>query len=111
MNHSLTGANNRRRDHRARTKKTQEHICDFFYHFPCLSPEREIREVGKNLRKENTKFEKKLTKKRKYRQMTEELMMKLGIEGRMIERMLEEMIESNLAFCLYHSVFYSQKNE
>lgn len=43
--------------------------------------------------------------------MTEELMMKLGIEGRMIERMLEEMIESNLAFCLYHSVFYSQKNE
>ena len=32
--------------------------------------------------------------------MTEELMMKLGIEGRMIERMLEEMIELNLAFCL-----------
>ena len=92
-----------------RKRKNISAIC--FYHFSCLSPERENRKVGKALRKENTKFEKKLTKKRKYRQMTEELMMKLGIEGRMIERMLEKMIESNLAFFLYHSVFYSQKNE
>lgn len=44
-------------------------IC--FYHFPCLSLEREIRKVGKDLRKENIKFKK---------QMTEKLMMKLEID-------------------------------
>lgn len=35
-------------------------IC--FYHFLYLSPEREIRKVGKDLRKENTIFEKNIGK-------------------------------------------------
>ena len=43
-----------------RKRKNISAIC--FYHFPCLSPERENRKVGKDLRKENTIFEKNIGK-------------------------------------------------
>lgn len=58
LNHSLTGANNRRRDHRARTKKTQELVCDLFLLFPLSFSWKEMGKMEKDLREENTIFEK-----------------------------------------------------
>lgn len=43
-----------------RKRKNISVIC--FYHFPCLSPRREMGKVGKDLRKENSKLEKNIGK-------------------------------------------------